>query len=101
MITNALRTEAARRQELIAVLLSSLSSVPTELQFRERLDAALSDAAEAPRWERMAGSEWSRTCSADPPTGAAEWHAIATSCSMALLEASIHLQTWAGRRTLP
>ncbi len=95
VITNALRKEAAERQELIAVLLSSLNGVPTELRFRECLDAALSDAAEAPRWERMAGSEWSKDLLADPPTRAAEWRAIAIALD-SLLEASIHLQTLLG-----
>ena len=93
--TDALRSEAAERQELFAVLLSSLSGVPTELRFREWLGAALADAAEAPRWERMAGSEWSKDLLADPPTRAAEWRAIANALD-ALLEASIHLQTLLG-----
>ena len=92
--TDALRSEAAERQELFAVLLSSLSGIPTELRFRQWRGAALADAAEAPRWERRPVRSGARTCLR---THRPERRSGAIANALdALLEASIHLQTLLG-----
>ncbi len=89
----------AERQELIAVLLSSLNGVPTELRFRECLDAALSDAAEAPRWERMAGSEWNKDLPRTHQPERLQWRD--RDCARFVTGSVDPSADAAGRRTLP
>ncbi len=93
--TDSLRHEAAERRGLLDALSSSISGEPPGPRSREWLDIARAAAAEAPRWDRTAGSHWSAVLLADPRSSAVEWRGIATALD-SLVDASIQLQTLLG-----
>ena len=92
---DALRAEDVERSALINVLLSSISSLPTEPQFRQWRDAALTDIAGATHWQQIAGPAWSRDLLVDPKATADAWRVRATTLD-SLVDASMHLQTLLG-----
>lgn len=93
--TASLRNEAEERRRLLDALSSSISGALPGPRSREWLDIARAVAAEAPRWNRTAGSHWNTGLLADPQSSAVEWRGIATALD-SLVEASIHLQTFLG-----
>lgn len=93
--TEASRRDVAVRGELLDALSSSISGAPPGPRCREWLDIGRAVVAEAPRWERTAGSHWSTVLLADPRSSAVECRGIATALD-SLVNASIHLQTSLG-----
>lgn len=95
--TESFRREAADRQVLLEVLASSVSGAPPGPECREWLDIARTIAAEASRWDRIGGPQWSSVMLSEPRSYAARWRGGA-SALVELLEASSHLQTLLGVR---
>lgn len=93
--TDSLRHEAADRRGLLDALSSSISGASPGPRSHEWLDIARAVAAEAPRWDLIAGAQWSGVVLADPRSRVVEWHGIANALD-ALVDASNHLQTLLG-----
>lgn len=92
---DSLRGEAADRKDLLDALSSSISGTPPGPRSREWLEIAYAVAAEASRWERIAGPHWSMIMLTDPRSGAAQWRGIANALN-ALVDASRRLQVFLG-----
>lgn len=93
--TDSLRNQTEERRRLLDALSLSISGALPGPRSGEWLTIIRAIAAQAQRWNRIAGSDWSKVLLAESPSSQIVWRGIAAVLD-SLTEASIHLQTFLG-----